>query len=370
MKNSEEIKTFKTTVNKYEDTLKKYQRLFIEDEKKYIKEQESLDKLFDIIKSIKLKIKKEEKGSKSGINFDFKSQKTNIPIFTADDIKMEFPLDNPINKKISGNFNVTLESFVTVQDWSLKKTEKEFIGKKTIELDSELFEEFHTYFNTEVELFIWSRAQLIDYNHIEDSYVLELEKEFYVKISIDKKGNYTILDSNESSAKEKTNKNLEKYSLNLEVRHKYLGKQSILNLSVFENSKEIATINPGISIEGIEFISSYENELFFKKEGETKLSGEQIDYLIRWWDGLDHKLKLKIETKKAKIKVIGFASSTGGSKENSKIAKQRAENVQKELIDIIGTNTEGKPIAMIHASSKGEATEGTEKIVKINIIEL
>jgi outer membrane protein OmpA-like peptidoglycan-associated protein len=121
--------------------------------------------------------------------------------------------------------------------------------------------------------------------------------------------------------------------------------------------------------EAVKKVPSKTKELIFENENQAILSCDQLRTLQDWWAKLNPDLKLKIENRKAHIKIIGYTTTTGSDLYNFKLGKDRAFDVGNLLASMIGRDLEGKSIADIRPITQGEKSNDPNRYVKILVVQ-
>ncbi|WP_052593976.1 OmpA family protein [Aureispira sp. CCB-QB1] len=302
-------------------------------------------------------------------------------------------IDDPIVKQINYELYLSLETFIYVKVWDLNKGKEKPYFTKKIELESESdFPTIEIPSYSEVEISTWAKASFIDANIFADPYVEILQKDYFALIKVDKKGNYSLIDTNE-----KTNihnsKVLSDYDVSLNIEYIKNGQQIRVHADGFATGKVVEkeyknwdtktikekaefkdkvlkSIAPTLKLKALKYIAPppVSKELIFESENQAILSCDQLRVLHKWWDSLQQELKNKVENREAYIKVIGYTTTTGNDRYNDKLGEQRALDVKKLLDTIIGKKSETEGVADIRYSSKGEISDDPDRYVKILVI--
>lgn len=302
--------------------------------------------------------------------------------------------DVPIEKQIDYQLYLTLETFIFVKVWDLNKGKDKPTFTKKIELESESefpILEVPSYSN--IEISTWAKASFIDTNLFESHYVEILQKDYSALVSINKKGIFSLNDYSEKTNIH-NNTVLKDYDVSLNIEYIQNGQQIRVHADGFATGKIIEesysnwdtktvkekqafkdkvlkSIAPTFKFKAQKYIPlpPLSKELIFESENQAILSCDQLRVLHKWWNTLNPDLKSKVENREAYVKVIGFTTTTGNDRYNTKLGEQRALDVKKLLDTIIGKRSENEGVADIRFSSKGEISDNPDRYVKILVIE-
>lgn len=306
--------------------------------------------------------------------------------------------EDPIVKRIDYELLIYLETFITVKYWELDKVDIKGYKPTTlpkVELDNE--DEIPVLdipANSKVEVYTWAKAIFKDANLFEADYNEIIQKDFFADVVVDKKGNFSLEDTNEKVGSNNSNL-LKKYDISLNIDYVGGGKKIRLHADGFATAKVqeesyknwdtktktekrefkdqvLKSITPAFKLKAGKYIAppSPSKELIFESENQAILSSDQRKVCVYWWEQLKPELKERIRNKKAKIVVKGFASPPGSIEYNEKLAMKRAQNIAKILSNKIGVDLDGKPIGIFNIISKGEETDDPKRYVKIIVVSL
>ncbi|BDS13457.1 OmpA family protein [Aureispira anguillae] len=302
--------------------------------------------------------------------------------------------DDPIERQIDYQLSISLETFITIKYWRLDQPNEAPVILPKVELENETdFPIVSIPSNTKVEVYTWAKVIFIDANLLTSNDEEVLQKDFSATIHIDKKGKFSLLDSNETVTINNHEK-LKGYDITLGIKYisggasirlqaKGLAKGKTLEES-YKNwdSKDkkttfvmtdqvLKSIAPTLVLQPEKYIvpAPISKKLIFESENQAILSCDQLRTLYQWWKNLNAELKSKIENREAYIKVIGYTTKTGKDTYNLKLGGERALDVKKSLELIIGKNSEEDPIAEIKYLSQGEWSLNPKRYVKILVIE-
>ncbi|BDS13459.1 OmpA family protein [Aureispira anguillae] len=301
--------------------------------------------------------------------------------------------DDPIERQIDYQLSISLETFITIKYWRLDQPNEAPVILPKVELENETdFPIVSIPSNTKVEVYTWAKAIFIDANLLTSNDEEVLQKDFSATIHIDKKGKFSLLDSNETVTINNHEK-LKGYDITLGIKYISGGASIRLQANGLAKGKTLEesyknwdskdkktafvmtdqvlkSIAPTLVLQPEKYIAPapISKKLIFESENQAILSCDQLRTLQDWWKGLKDDLKNKVKNREAYIEVIGYTTTTGNDLYNYNLAGDRAFDVGRLLAGMIGITLEGKSIADIRPISEGENTDNPNRYVKILIV--
>lgn len=361
---TQELQELQQEVDKLEALIQQYQQLFLEDGHLDTDEQQQLDQLQTKINTVRERLQELEKGS------------------------LTPEVDDPIKKRINYELLIELETYITVKAWSQSDLNTLLLEEK-IELENDAAPtKLSIPNNSKVEVYTWARAAFIDANLVVKSAREILQKDYMAVLLVSKDGEFKLQYTKEMVG-ENNPKILKEYGIMLDIHYREQGRIINLQLDGFASAKQIEasyknwdtreikttqifkdqilkSISPDLifEVEKKEVQAAASKELFFEKENQATLSNAQVKAIHQWWGQLPPTLQEQIKASEVTVEVIGYTSHTGSNIYNSTLGKKRAQCVGELLSDIIGETLDGKSIADINCSTRGEdAKEASRKVL-------
>lgn len=107
--------------------------------------------------------------------------------------------------------------------------------------------------------------------------------------------------------------------------------------------------------------------VYFEQPGQDRVSSAQERQLIQWFEGLDPDLKNQIRNGQTPVHVAGYASTTGPTQSNRKLANARASAVDRILRQYVGSDVVVRTRALgeYQATTEDEVESREERRVEI-----
>ena len=299
------------------------------------------------------------------------------------------PLNDHSNAKETPSdefvFTLSVEAYLSYKAYD-KSPERKLLVNEKVKLTDNTTINIPSH--CELETYLWVKVELVDQGLWDKKHAAFIVN--YTGISnVDKEGVFTVIDK---YCKQLESEGVSEYTIRNDFYHPDGGKHLRLQIKgILPGKKEqhkhwtggkdtevvIPTGVVASSVLSVKFLPEPyvpqqlgSKELVFEKENQAVLSSDKREVCLEWWRQLKPELKEAIRSQKAKIVIRGYTSPPGSFEYNAALAEERARAVARILIPKIGSNIDGKPLAIIRIIGEGEDTDNPRRYVKIEVIEL